>query len=91
MAGAVHVGIVTGFGLIFHVRGVDGDATGFFFGSLVDFIVLHGLGMAAGGQHHGDGGGQGGLAVVNVADGADVYVRLIALKFFLCHGNLLRF
>ncbi|XMR54508.1 hypothetical protein ACLK2G_17550 [Escherichia coli] len=33
------------------------------------------------GQHVGDGGGQGGLTVVNVADGADVYVRFITLKF----------
>jgi len=36
-------------------------------------------------QHFRDGRRQGGLAMVNVTDGADVYVRLIAFKFLFRH------
>ena len=56
------------------------------FGRLVDFVVTHRLRMPSLGQRHGDGGGQGRLAVVNVADRADVYMRLIALKLLLSHS-----
>jgi len=51
----------------------------------VDLVV--GLGFAAelGRQHRGDGRGQGRLAVVHVADGADVDVRLGPFKFLFCH------
>ena len=36
-------------------------------------------------RHLGEGGGQGRLAVVDVADGADVDVRFRAIKFFFSH------
>jgi len=36
-------------------------------------------------QHLANRRGQGGLAVVDVADGADIYVRLSALEFSLRH------
>ena len=36
-------------------------------------------------QHLGDGSSQRGLAVVNVTDGADVYVRFRPLELRLCH------
>ena len=36
-------------------------------------------------------GGQGGFAVVNVTDGADVDVRFRSLKLFFCHCYLLVF
>jgi hypothetical protein len=35
------------------------------------------------GKHFGDGGGQSGLAVIDVADGADVDVWLASIKLFL--------
>ena len=89
MAGAVHVSIVTLLGLILDVSGVDRDATGLLFGRLVDLVIAHGLRAANLGQSHGDGRGQGGLAVVDVTDRADVYMRLIALKFCLCHWKFL--
>src|SRR5699024_7842574 len=42
------------------------------------------------GQNLGDGGSQSGLAVVNVADGADVNMRLRTVKFCLfSHWNIL--
>ena len=40
-------------------------------------------------ENLGDGSGQRGLAVVNVTDGADVNMRLSALKLFLGHEALL--
>ncbi len=36
-------------------------------------------------QHHRDGRRQRGLAVIDVTDGADVQVRLIAREFLFCH------
>src|SRR5262249_60133950 len=40
--------------------------------------------------HH-QGGGEGGLAVVDVPDGADVDVRFRPREYFLCHRSSARF
>ena len=40
MAGAVDVGVVAGFGLVFDVGGADGDAAFAFFGGFVDGAVF---------------------------------------------------
>ena len=85
MAGAVHVRVVALVRLVLDVRGVDGDSARLLFRSLVDLVVAHRGGLALLGQDHGDGSGQSGLAVVNVADGANVYVRLGAFKLSLRH------
>ena len=85
VARAVDVGIVPGVGLILHVGGVDGDAALALLGSLVDAGVVGVVRLALEGQELGDGGGQSGLAVVNVADGADVDMGLASLKFLLGH------
>ena len=77
--------IVTSVSLILNVSGVDGDTTLALLGSLVDAGVVLILGLALHSQILGDGGGQGGLTVVNVTDGADVYMGLIAFKFSLTH------
>ena len=87
VAGAVHVRVVTLFGFVLHVSGVDGNSTRFFFGSLIDVFVLHGLSFAHLSQRHGDGRGQGGLAVVDVTDGADVYMGLRTFKMRFRHGK----
>ena len=89
MARAVDVGIVTLFGLIFHVGGVDRNTTGLFLGGLVDAVIGLELSLALEGQPLGDGGGQGGFAVVNVADGADVDMGFGSLKFLLSHLMIL--
>ena len=80
VARAVNVSIVTLVGLILHVGGVDGDAALALLGSLVDAGVVLILSLALQSQILGDGGGQGGLAVVNVADGADVDMGLGTLE-----------
>ena len=83
---AVH-GVVAVLGLVFDVGGVDRDATGLLFRRLVDLVIPHGHRFAGLGQRHGDRRGQSGLAVVNVADRADVDMGLRPFKFRFCHYN----
>ena len=89
MARAVNVSIVTLLGLILNVSGVDGDAAFLLFGSLIDAVISLELGLALQGQPLGDSGGQSGLAVVNVADGANVNMGLGSFKFLLSHLKIL--
>src|SRR5512139_487202 len=88
VAGAVDVGVVTLGGLVLDVSGVDGDAARLFFGRGVDLIVLLGRTAKLLRQNGGDRRGQGGLAVVNVSNGANVYVRFGPLEFFLSHFSV---
>ena len=76
MARAVNVSIVTVSGVILNVCGVDGNAALLLLRCLVDGVVCLILSIALESQNLGDCSGQSGLAVVNVADGADVNVRL---------------
>ena len=89
VAGAVHVRVVPLRRLVFHVRRVDRDSARFLFRCLVDFVITHGLRFALQGQGHGDGGGQRGLAVVHVADRADVYMGLCPFITSFCHWGFL--
>jgi len=65
------VGVVACVGFVLEGCGIDGDAPGLFFWGLVDFGVLDVLGLLLGGQVLGDGGREGGFAVVDVADRTD--------------------
>ena len=85
MARAVNVSVVTLSGVILNVCGVDGNAALLLLRSLVDCVVCLILSIALESQNLGDCSGQSGLAVVNVADGANVNVRQRTVKFFLCH------
>ncbi|CAJ1784623.1 hypothetical protein KOPIIPEJ_00545 [Aeromonas dhakensis] len=87
MTRAVYVGVVTGSGVVFYVGGVDGDTTLTLFRRLVDLVEGESFTTEVLGQHVGDGGGQGGFTVVNVADGTHVNVRFITLKFFFRHDR----
>ncbi len=86
---AIYVGVVTGSGVVFYVGGVDGDTTLTLFRCLVDLVEGESFTAEVLGQHVGDSCSQGGFTVVNVADGADVYVRFITLKFFFRHDVVL--
>merc|ERR1712078_177708 len=88
VARAVHVGVVTRLGLVLNVCGVDRDATFALLRSAVDVGVVLNLSLAFLGEHVGDRGGEGGFAVVNVADGADVDVGLVPFELLACHGFL---
>ena len=85
VAGAVDVGVVARVGLVLDVGDGDGDAPLTLFRRVVDRIERAVLGLALQGQVLGDGRGQRGLAVVDVADRADVDVRLGALELLLGH------
>ena len=85
VAGTIDVGVVALVGLVLDVSGVDGDAALFFLGGGVDFSHSLGLGEALLGKNGGDRRGERGLAVVNVADRADVHVRFVAFECFLSH------
>ena len=54
VARAVNVSIVTLFGLIFYVSGVNCYTSCLFFGSFIDFIVSHFLSVAESSKRHGD-------------------------------------
>jgi hypothetical protein len=76
-------------GLILDVSGVDGDAALSLFRSLIDGRVIRVLERRPEGQILGDGSGQGGLAVVDMTDGANVHMGLGSFKFLLCHFEIL--
>ena len=88
VAGAVNVSVVTRVGLVLDVGGVDRDSTLSLLRSLIDVLEsddLVGVGGQSGCENLRDCRSQSGLAVVDVADGADVAVGLSSVKFSLCH------
>ena len=85
VARAIDVRIVAGGRLILDVGGRDGDAALALFRRLVDVREIDGGAAGRVRQHLGDGGGQRGLAMVDVTDGADVAVRLVPLELSFRH------
>eukprot|EP00754_Rhynchopus_humris_P022926 Rhum_TRINITY_DN14813_c5_g1::Rhum_TRINITY_DN14813_c5_g1_i1::g.120510::m.120510 len=77
VARAVNVRVVARLRLVLNVGGVDRNLPGLLLRRLVDREVVLGLGEALLRHHARDSGGQRGLAVVNVADRADVDVGLL--------------
>src|SRR5215213_8153977 len=88
MAGAVDVRVVALVGLVLDVRRGDRDAARLLLRRVVDLVEGAGLAPVRVGEHLGDGRREGRLAVVDVTDGADVHVRLVALELLLCHFGL---
>jgi len=89
---AIDVRVVAIRRLILDVRRRNRDSAGFFFRSVVDRIkrpeqdlrvVLR--------EHLGDRRRQRGLAMIDVTDGANVAVRLIAFKFLFGHDFFVLF
>ena len=85
VAGAVDVGVVAGVGLVLDVGDGDGDPALALLGRVVDRVEGAVLGRALEGEVLGDRRGQRRLAMVDVADRADVDVRLVALELLLGH------
>ena len=85
MAGAVDMGIVAGLGLILDMRGRNGDAARLFFRRLVDLVIGRERRAARLRQHLGDRRRQRRLAMVNMANRADVAVRLVTFKLCFTH------
>src|SRR3954453_10645321 len=86
VARAVDVRVVARVGLVLDVGDGDGDAALALLGRVVDRVERAVLGLALQRQVLGDGGGERRLAVVDVADRADVDVRLGALELLLGHA-----
>ena len=91
VAGAVNVCIVTVLRLILNVSGVDCNTALALFRRFIDIRVINELRFALQAQNLGDCSGQSGFTVVNVADCADVNVRLVTFKFSFCHWNFSSF
>ena len=87
MSGAVDVAVVTVCGLVLDVTGVDGDLPGLLLRRPVYVLVAHGGAPSFLGQDLGDRLGESGLAVIDVADGADVDVGLISDEFVPSSGE----
>ena len=83
---AVDMRIVTICGLVLDVSGVDGDTTLLLFGSVVNLVERLDLGEALLCQNLGNSSGKSSLAVVNMADSADVYVGFVPFECFFCHN-----
>ena len=83
--GAVDVRVVAVLGLVLDVRGGDRDPAFLLLGSVVDLLEAAGFAAPLLRQHGRDGSGQRRLAMVDVTDGADVDVRLVALELLLRH------
>src|SRR6188768_3137056 len=83
--GAVDVRVVAGVGLVLDVGDRDRDPALALLGRVVDRVERAVLGLAAQGEVLADRGGERRLAVVDVADRADVDVRLVALELLLGH------
>ena len=90
MAWAVYVGVVAIGRLVLDVGGVDRDASGFFFRGRVNLVVAFGFAAKLRCEHGRDRCRQRGLAVVDVANRANVDVRLGPLKFFFSHFQILQ-
>src|SRR6185312_12295778 len=85
VARAVDVGVVPVLRLVLDVRGGDGDPALLLLGRVVDLLEAPGLAAHLLRQHGRDGSSQRRLAMVDVTDGADVDVRLVALELLLRH------
>ena len=83
---AVDVSVVTLFGLVLDVSGVDGDTTLPLFWGSIDIGISHILNLRIDEvENVGDGRGKGGFAVVDVTDGTNVKMDAVAVEFFFCH------
>ena len=92
VARAVDVSVVALPGLVLDVGNVNGDAALTLLGSLVNVLEGSEVSLAALGLREdlGNGRGRGGLAVVDVTNGTNVYVGLRTIELLLghCHPPL---
>ena len=86
MSWAVNVCIVSGICLVLYVSSRNCDSTLSLFWSLINVFKCHSLTSSLSlMQGLGNSSGQCGLTMVNVADGTNVAMRFVSLKFCFCH------
>src|ERR1019366_6050806 len=85
VTGTVHVGVVTVLRLVLDVGSGDRDPAFLLLGRIVDLREGAGFRSSVLGQDGRYGSGQRRLAMVDVTDGPDVDVRLVALELLLRH------
>ena len=85
MPGTIDMRIVTVACFVLDMRRRNGDAAGALFRRLVNLIISRKLSAAGLSQNLGNGCGQRRLAVVNMADCANVTMRLGSVKLFFGH------
>lgn len=73
---AIDVSVMPLGGLVLDMGSRDGDSSSLLLRSLVDLGVVNELSSRLGREVLGDSGGEGGLSVIDVADGTDVEVGL---------------
>ena len=79
------MGVVARFGLVLHVLNCDCNAALFLFGRVVDAVERPEVRKPRVAQNLSYGGGQGGLAVVNMANRANIYVGFRPFEPLLSH------
>ena len=87
VAGAVDMRVVALLGLVLDMRRRDRDAAGLLFRRLVDLVVGSEGRAARLGQNLGDRSRQRRLAMVDMADRANVAMGLVTRKLFLGHSR----
>ena len=85
MTRAVNVGVVALIRFVLNVSSINGDTAFALFRSSINVGIILNLGHPLLGEHVCDRGGEGGFAVVNVADGADVDVGLVPFELLASH------
>ena len=80
---AIHVGVVAIGRFVFHMGGIDGNASGLFLRSRVDIFVFFHLSAGLIGQANGDRRRQSGFAMIHMTYGSDVSHGVLIDQIFL--------
>ncbi len=75
------------FRLVFDMTGVDRNLSRLLLGSTINIFITHGLTPTLFGEYLGDCLGEGGFAMIDVADGADVHVGFVSVEFVTGGGE----
>src|SRR5699024_96300 len=86
MPRGIYVSIVAVGRFVLYMRTRYGNAALFLFGSIIDVCKFTGYPAKVLSHYHRNGGRRGGLTVIHVTNRSYVYVRLISLICFFCHG-----
>ena len=82
VAGAVDVSVVAAFGFVFYMRRRNRDSPCFFFRGTINLVIRLKIAKIFRNRSR-----QRCLAVVNVTNRANVYVRFVTFKLCFCHGS----